>query len=182
MRKIYKWQLNFERMMRAVEHSYIRTFESRKQNLNHEKTYKRNFNERITQEVIGTLGELAVLDFFNVKRDPLVNTFHSAADVLDDIEVRSTNYSNGHLILRHHDLTNRKYVLCTVTYDAVRIMGWIDAKEGMVDKYYRSEEKTKSLFKNPRVLKPAWFIPQNDLKNMEDLKNEKTNMEEKTIR
>jgi hypothetical protein len=181
MKKIYSWTLNFERMMRAVEHSYIRNYESRKLNCDHEKTYKRNFNERITQEVIGTLGELAVLDFFNVKRDPLVNTFHSAADVLDDIEVRSTNYRTGHLILRHHDIVDRKYVFCTVGYDAVRIIGWKNGKDGMTNQYYRSEDKTKSLYKNPRVLKPAWFIPQEDLNCMEVLKYEKTNLEKISI-
>jgi hypothetical protein len=170
MKKIYSWRLNFERMMRAVEWMHIRLSESHKLKLNPATTYERTFNERITQEMTGMLGELAVIDFFGLKQNPRVNTFHNEADVLDNIEVRTTNYKNGHLILRDNDSINRKYIFCTVDYNAVKLIGWINGKDGMVAKYYRSEEKTKSMFKNPRAIRPAWFIPQDDLNNIEDLK------------
>jgi hypothetical protein len=170
MNKIYSWKLNFERIMRAVECAYERLSESNRLKLNPATTYQRKFSERITQEMTGALGELAVIDFFEIKRKPQINTFHNVADVLEDIEVRSTNYKNGHLILRDNDSPNRKYIFCTVDYDAVRLIGWVNGKDGMVSEYYRSEEKTKSMFKNPKAVRPAWFVPQDALLDMKDLK------------
>ncbi len=170
MKKIYSWTINFERMMRAVEWMHIRLSESHKLNLNPATTYKRTFNERITQEMIGMLAEIAVIDFFGIKENPKINTFHNEADVLDDIEVRATDYKNGHLILRDNDSADRKYIFCTVDYNAVKLVGWINGKDGMVSEYYRSEEKTKSMFKNPKAVRPAWFVPQGSLLDMKDLK------------
>ena len=171
MKTIYSWKLTFERMMRAVEWMHIRLSESHKLKLNPATTYERSFSERITQEMIGMLGELAVIDFFGVKQNPQVNTFHNVADVLSDIEVRATNHKNGHLILRDNDSPERKYVFCVVSYDAVKLIGWSIGKNVMINKYFRSEQKIKSLYKNPRILRPAWFIPQNILQDMKELKN-----------
>lgn len=170
MNTVYSWTLNFERMMKAVEHSYIRMFESEKKNLNHASTYKRNFNERMTQEVVGVLGELAVLDFLNIKSGPLVNTYHKIADAGKDVEARATNKLDGHLILRDNDDPERRYIFCTVDYNAVRLIGWSKGKDGMKEEYFRSEKKIKSMYKNPRVLRPAWFIPQNVLRDMKEFK------------
>jgi hypothetical protein len=170
MKTVYSWKLNFERMMRAVEHSYIRMFESEKKNLNHATTYQRNFNERMTQEVVGILGELAVLDFLKINSDPLVNTYHNIADAGTDVESRATNKLDGHLILRHNDSPERRYIFCTVNYDSVKLIGWLKGEDAMQDKYFRSEQKIKSMYKNPRVLRPAWFVPQDvlfDMKNFE---------------
>jgi hypothetical protein len=170
MKTIYSWKLNFERMMRAVEWMHVRLSESHRLKLNPATTYERSFSERITQEMIGMLGELAVIDFFGIKQNPGINTFHNVADVLDNIEVRSTNYKNGHLILRDNDKPDHKYIFCIVDYNAVKLIGWISGKEGMTDQHFRSEDKTKSMFKNPRATRPAWFIPQNILKDMKELK------------
>ena len=170
MNKIYTWKLNFEKMMRAIKWMHIRLSESHKLKLNPATTYERTFDERITQEMTGMLAELAVIDFFGIKQNPSVNTFHKVADVLEDIEVRATTYQNGHLILRDNDSIDRKYIFCTVNYDMVRLMGWIHGKEGMTDQYFRSEEKTRSMFKNPRAVRPAHFIPQNKLKDMQEFK------------
>jgi hypothetical protein len=170
MKTVYSWKLNFERMMKAVEHSYIRITESKNKNLNHATTYKRNFNERITQEVVGILGELAVLDFLNINSSPLVNTYHNVADAGKDVESRATNKLDGHLILRDNDDPEKRYIFCTVDYSAVRLIGWSKGKDIMKDEYFRSEQKIKSMYKNPRVLRPAWFVPQNALKNMKEFK------------
>lgn len=170
MKTIYSWTLNFERMMKAVEHSYIRMFESEKKNLNHATTYQRNFNERMTQEVVGILGELAVLDFLNINSDPLVNTYHNVADAGKDVESRATNKLDGHLILRDNDDPERRYIFCTVDYKAVKLIGWSKGKDVMKEEYFRSEQKIKSMYKNPRVLRPAFFIPQNALKDMKEFK------------
>jgi hypothetical protein len=170
MKTIYSWKLNFERMMKAVEHSYIRISESNNKNLNHASTYERKFNERITQEVIGVLGELAVLDFLNINSDPLVNTYHNIADAGKDVESRATNRLDGHLILRDNDDPERRYIFCTVDYSAVRLIGWAKGKDVMKEEYFRSEQKIKSICKNPKVLRPAWFVPQNILQDMKEFK------------
>ena len=157
-------------MIKAVEHSYIRIIESKNKNLNHASTYERNFNERMTQEVVGILGELAVLDFLNINSDPLVNTYHKVADAGKDVESRATNKLDGHLILRDNDDPERRYIFCTVDYNAVRLIGWSKGADVMKEQYFRSEQKIKSMYKNPRVLRPAWFIPQNALKDMKEFK------------
>jgi hypothetical protein len=170
MKTVYSWKLNFERMMKAIEHSHIRQIESRAKNLNHATTYTRNFNERISQEVIGILGELAVLEFLNINSDPLVNTYHNVADAGKDVESRATNKLDGHLILRDNDNPERRYIFCTVGYDAVRLIGWSKGQDVMKDEYFRSEEKIKSMYKNPRVVRPAYFVPQRALKDMKEFK------------
>ena len=181
MNNIYTWKLDFEKMMLAIKWVHIRLSESHRLKLNPATTYERTFDERIAQEMTGMLAELAVIAFFGIKQDPNVNTFHKVADVLDDIEVRSTTYQNGHLILRDNDAVDRNYIFCTVNYNLVRLIGWISGKEGMSDQYFRSESTTRTMFKNPRAVRPAHFIPQNELKDMKELKYEKTKVEEKAV-
>jgi hypothetical protein len=170
MKTIYSWKLNFERINKAFFHAYVRISESTNRNLNHATTYQRSLKERLEQEVVGVLGELAILDFLNIKTGPLVNTYHNLADAGEDVESRATNKLDGHLILRDNDNPERRYIFCTVDYTAVRLIGWAKGKEVMKEEYFRSEQKIKSIYKNPRVLRPAWFVPQDVLNDMKSFK------------
>ena len=72
---------------------------------------------------------------------PAVNTFHSQADVGEDIEVRSTPHLNGSLILRDNDDPARRYVL--VICDPMlgfAVRGWCYGYEARTDEWAKTDE------------------------------------------
>ena len=70
-----------------------------------------------------------------------------------EVDVRSTPYDNGCLILHKSDDNNRKYYLLTGADGKYIIRGWIWGYEGKREEYY--------LTKNDRP--PCYWIPQNVL-------------------
>lgn len=142
----------------AVQCSLDRMIESNKQNLNHATTYSRGFIKRLHEEVLGCLGEMAFAKY-RLKDGfvPEINTFHKQADV-DQVEVRSTDKENGSLIVRSNDVLNRTFVLAIVKDRSVVLAGWLKGFEAQEDQY----------LKDPNGYRPAWFVPQDELRPMPD--------------
>lgn len=117
-----------------------------------------------TLSEIATARALGISDFY-----PSVNTFHTQADVLSDIEVRSTSSSRNRLILRRNDNANHRFVFTVVElfracpwkedHPVVDIIGWCHARDGMQDKYLNQYNNRE----------PAWFVPQDILKPIDTL-------------
>jgi len=149
------WPISFTDFILAVKHAEIRMLESDKKGLNHSTTYKRTLEERLIEETVGILGELAVFNFLGQGK-LMINTFHKIADAGKDVECRATHHQNGSLIVRDNDDDNRRYILVTVNRNEATLHGWM----------FGHEAKQKQFERNPNNYRPAWFVPQDNLHSM----------------
>lgn len=143
----------------AVQSAVTRMLISAGQGINHASTYNRTWLRRLHEEVVGCLAELAMGKFIDRYFIPEVGTFHTKPDCLHDIEVRSTAWENGSLIIRDNDNDDRRYVCCVVTGKGVHLMGWL----------YGHEAKKNEFIRNPNAYRASWFVPQAKLRSIETL-------------
>ena len=111
-------------------------------------------------DIESSCAEMAVAKALGLYWDSSVNTFKEA-DIKPDIQVRHTEKDNGNLIVRPKDSNHEKYVLVTGKWGKYNIHGWIYGKDAKVDKF---------LFKGYNNMPDAWFVPQNKLNNINELK------------
>lgn len=156
---ITKVVLSFSEFYSAVDAAKLRMAASAVKNLNHASTYKRNYIERLQEEVIGCCGEMAVAKALDKWFVPSIDTFHTRPDCFDSIEVRSTPRADGRLIVRDNDANDRVFILAIVNAPDITLAGWMLGGECKYDKYLY----------NPNDYRPAWFVPQKDLKTMDSL-------------
>ena len=142
-----------------VDAAWLRIVSSAAQRLNHSTTYSRGMIERLGEEVTGAAGELAVGKWSGRFFVPSVGTFHRVPDCLGNVEVRSTRHSDGHLIVRDNDATDRRYILAIVGDDSVRLAGWMVGLEARRDEWRRASQRSD---------RPAWWVPQGQLRSMGD--------------
>jgi hypothetical protein len=141
-------------LMRAIKVAEARFLEGRASGMNADTTYKSEYMEQMQREVRGVLAETVIGRRFNKYFFPAVNTFHKAADVGEDIEVRSTEYADGALILRDNDDPARRYVLVHVELNEQKdepkmgfaVRGWCYGYEAIKDEWHK---KGKG--------RPAWW-------------------------
>jgi len=112
-------------------------------------------------ELIGLMGEYVASLYFGIEF--IFNTKYDAgrSDLLNGLEVRTTDYPNGHLIT--HD-TDRLaiYILAIVNLQQafVDLKGWLHIDECRQNKYWREK---------PQVRAESYWTPQSDLKPMLEL-------------
>jgi hypothetical protein len=106
---------------------------------------------------MGAIAECAVAKHFGVAWD---EGALGAADVGANIEVRTTHYPRGKLILHKDDKPNSPYVLVTGVAPTLTIQGWIMGRDGMTFKYWGDAFRTG---------RPCFAIPQIDLNPIESL-------------
>lgn len=70
-----------------------------------------------------------------------------------DVDVRSTKYENGMLIIHKTDDPNRKYYLLTGSEGKYTVRGWLWGYEAQQEKYYTSKSDRP----------PEFYVPQSDL-------------------
>jgi hypothetical protein len=143
----------------AFNAAWLRIVASESQGLNPATTYERSRIDRLTEEMTGAAGELAVGKWSNTFFVPSVNTFHRVPDCLKDVEVRSTRLLGGCLIVRGNDADDRRYVLAIVNGDQILLAGWL----------YGHEAKRDEWIRDPHNQRPAWFAPQESLRGMDEL-------------
>lgn len=107
-------------------------------------------------DINGAAAEMAVAKMLNVHWNHGVGTFKSP-DV-GDLQVRSTTYADGNLIVRPNDADESLYILVvcdTPVYNVIGFIGGADAKRvGTINEKFGA---------------PAWFVPQSKLFDIEDL-------------
>lgn len=107
-------------------------------------------------DIIGSIGEAVVakyLDKWWVGRGQF-----RGGDV-GDYQVRTTKYDTGHLLLNKNDYPEIPYILVTVSSGVGKIRGWMYAKEGQDEKYWKDKSGRGG----------AFYIPQSDLTPIEKL-------------
>jgi hypothetical protein len=106
----------------------------------------------------GALGEMAAAKSLNIYWDGSVNTFK--ADDLAGIQVRTRSQESYELIVRPSDSDNAAYVLVTGKYGKYDVRGWIRGKDA----------KREEWLANHGSRPPAYFVPHQALKPIEELK------------
>lgn len=102
--------------------------------------------------------EAAVAKHFNLWWDGALGNF-TAADVGSKIQVRSTRWKSGKLILHKDDSDDHLFILVLTHEEPVMILaGWIYGKDGKKEKWWDVDGKNF----------PAYFIKQSDLNDMND--------------
>lgn len=125
--------------------------------------------------ITGAQAEAGYCKALGITWDADVNTFKKKADSGFDVEIRSTNHTNGSLLFRYHihndfyeyecdkpDVLDRKYVLVIVEGNKFTIAGWLWGHEII---------KKEKFIRDYNGRPPAWFIPQHELnKDLSSLK------------
>ena len=81
-------------------------------------------------------------------------------DVGDGLQVRSTDYRSGHLLVHPSDNDQDVFILVVVSGRNLEIKGWMTGGEAKDEKYWGDK------FRNGR---PAYWVPQRDLKPFKSL-------------
>lgn len=115
--------------------------------------------KRMTNDILGAMGEIAVAKAYGRYFVPRLNVFHNKSDLFDDIEVRAAPIQNGSLILRDNDPDFRRYLLVIVDELRCSLRGWC----------YGYEREELGTLRDPNNMGAAHFIPQNKLHKMQDL-------------
>lgn len=124
----------------------------------------------LKNDIDGAIGEVSLLLAMGFEPStyqsftPINKWLKTRAGMTDikDIEVRTTPFSRGRLILKQDkDLMkmDNPFVLVRLTGDRdVRIVGWILGRDGMQKRYWDNE-----------VSRPNYFVPGDDLLGMDEL-------------
>jgi hypothetical protein len=138
----------------ATQVAIERMRSSAKRNLCHATIRRqRSLTTRLHDDVLGACAELAVAKWLGVQWSRSVDTFHSEADVGEDVDVRCTTNDNGSLIMRDNDQPWRWMVLVSGTPPVLSLRGYVRGSDAMTPQYWC----------NPHGYRGAWFVPQSDL-------------------
>lgn len=105
------------------------------------------------------LGEMAVARYLNLFWCGALNNF-KARDVGGVVDVRTTKGQNNRLILHPEDPDGTPFVLVWNDAPTFHLQGWILARDG----------KSQTYWLDPGTGRPAFFVPQQDLRPMPDLR------------
>lgn len=151
-------QLTEEEIAEANRIAYQR----QKQNLEkgREDRYGADPDEGMTLHRRGAQGEKAVSKWLGVEWDGNIGNLE-AADV-GVLEVRTTEYQDGALILHPEDNDDSIFILVTEEYPIYRIRGWIRGSSGKSNEFWEDRSGGG---------RHAYFVPQNRLNDPDVLNN-----------
>lgn len=124
----------------------------------------------LEQEGMGAVAEAAVAQLFGGLWNGAVGRDHYGTDDVvticgDPLEVKSTPYHTGRLLIYEKTSDNLPCVLVIVPRDGrfafsrtVRVAGWLTAHEGKRTEWWEAGFKT-----------PCWAVPQDALRRIEEL-------------
>lgn len=106
----------------------------------------------------GAGAELAVAKAAGLFWEAVVKNPLGLAGDVGPIQVRSTQRANGRLILHKSDPAESLFILVTGRIPEFTIVGAIPGEQGMKDSYWT----------DPKEGRPAYFVPQEALKPLEE--------------
>ena len=113
-------------------------------------------SDLLETDINSCCAEMAVAKFYNLHWEAVVES--PAKDLMGDVggvlEVRSTWRVSGRLILHKRDRDDFPFVLAIGKGRHWRLAGWMRGEEGKKRKYW-----------DEAVPRPAYFVPQQDLKD-----------------
>ncbi len=114
----------------------------------------RTQSEKWGNEIESTMAEAATAKGLGIFWNGSINTFKNHADLLEDIEVRWTDKTDGKLIVRPDDADSKWYILTIGETPEFEIRGAIQGREAKQERWLT----------NPGKGEPAYFVPQTELK------------------
>jgi len=104
-------------------------------------------------DIEGLLAEAAVAKALGIYYAPVTGALDtSLGDVLPGVQVRSTKYLTGNLLMHDSDADDHKFILVVGGSGEYRLAGWILGKRGKLKKYIKSNKG-----------RSAYWVPQEDL-------------------
>jgi hypothetical protein len=118
-----------------------------------------------TIHIEGAAGEIAAAKALGLYWGGTVNTFKTEGDV-GNIEVRTRSKPHYDLLVRDNDKNESVFVLVTGKSPKYNVVGWILGKDAKKTEWYADYGNRP----------PAYFVPQNCLRPIEELKNASSNL------
>lgn len=140
---------------------------ARRQRVNEEKGLRgRNNGPRFGKKalevhLLGAAGEMAVASFLGLKHELFKETEakRGSCDLPGNIDVKTRSKSRYDLIVQKNEDPRKKFVLVTIEKQQTLIHGWCHGSDAMIPEFWS----------DPAGGRPAYFVPQQHLKPMEDL-------------
>lgn len=107
-------------------------------------------------DIVGSVGECVVAKYLN--KFWVGAGLFRGGDV-DDYQVRTTTHDFGHLVLNNNDSDDKKYILVCVNSGVGKIRGWIYARDGKQQQYWKDMSGRG----------PAYYVPQSKLRSISTL-------------
>jgi hypothetical protein len=99
--------------------------------------FNRNY-EAWSLDIEGVMGELAAAKALGLPYDPVVDALDTdKGDIGPGLQVRSTRYPQGSLLIHGSDRDDDKFILVTGSDGVYDIRGWIHARDGKIDKLWK---------------------------------------------
>lgn len=111
--------------------------------------------DNLDDHMDGATAECAVAQALGIPWRPPRDEDRHDGDLPGRIEVRSTRYVTGHLIIKQGDPPDRPYVLVTGRRPNLVVQGWMMGRDAMQSDYWRDD-----------IRAPAWLVPQDALHPM----------------
>lgn len=109
----------------------------------------------------GALGELAFCKAIDRYWGGTINTYKIGGDVGSNIQIRTRSKLDYDLIVRNSDRDDDIFVLVTGQAPRYNVVGWITGKEAKRNEWRRTYGGRP----------PAFFVPQKELRAIDELKN-----------
>ena len=111
--------------------------------------------------LLGAAGEMAVASYMGLKEHLYAEKEAKRGSCdLPGIDVKTRSKASYDLIVQKREDPRKKFVLVTIEKQQTLLWGWCYGSEAMDEKYWA----------DPARGRPAYFVPQSELRSMESLK------------
>jgi hypothetical protein len=111
--------------------------------------------------LLGAAGEMAVASYMGLKEHLYAEKEAKRGSCdLPGIDVKTRSKASYDLIVQKREDPRKKFVLVTIEKQRTLLWGWCYGSEAMDEKYWA----------DPARGRPAYFVPQSELRSMESLK------------
>jgi hypothetical protein len=119
-------------------------------------------NKALEVHLLGAAGEMAVASYMGLKEHLYAEkeARRGSDDLPGGIDVKTRSKLRYDLIVQRQSDPNKKFVLVTIENQQTLLHGWCYGHEAMDEKYWA----------DPARGRPAYFVPQQNLRPMENLR------------
>lgn len=116
--------------------------------------------ERWQIDVEGLLAEAAAAKALNLPYAPTVGSLDTAdGDIGPGLQVRSTKYNTGSLLVHDRDPEDHYFILVTGVYGVYDIRGWIQAKHAKQPEWWKTYKGRGAYWVAQQYLQPMNKLP-----------------------
>lgn len=117
-------------------------------------------HERWQIDVEGCLTEAAAAKALGIPYEPYDGIDTDIGDIGPGLQVRGTKYAKGCLLIHPKDNDDHRFILVTGIYGVYDVRGWIHARDGKDEKFWRAVGNRP----------PTFWVEQDALQPIETLK------------